>query len=83
MVFDLLLVAAIWPLRNRLRPNGMFFPLFLATYSIGRFFLSFLREEFNEYFGALNEAQVVAIIVVIFTVPLLVWKAQLVRPTTN
>jgi len=25
----------------------------------------------------------VAIIVVIFTVPLLVWKAQLVRPTTN
>ena len=83
MVFDLLLVAAIWPLRNRLRPNGMFFTLFLATYSIGRFFLSFLREEFNEYFGALNEAQVVAIIVVIFTVPLLVWKAQLVRPTTN
>ena len=45
--------------------------------------LSFLREEFNEYFGALNEAQVVAILVVIFTVPLLVWKAQLVRPTTN
>ena len=83
MVFDLLLVAAIWPLRNRLRPNGMFFTLFLATYSIGRFFLSFLREEFNEYFGALNEAQVVAIIVVILTVPLLVWKAQLVRPTTN
>ena len=83
MIFDLLLVAAIWPLRNRLRPNGMFFTLFLATYSIGRFFLSFLREEFNTYFGALNEAQVVAIIVVIFTVPLLVWKAQLVRPTTN
>ncbi len=25
MIFDLLLVAAIWPLRNRLRPNGMFF----------------------------------------------------------
>ena len=61
----------------------MFFTLYLATYSIGRFFLSFMREEFNEYFGALNEAQVVAIIVVIITVPLLVWKAQLVRPTTN
>ena len=83
LVFDLVLLVAIWPLRDRLRPNGMFFTLYLATYSIGRFFLSFLREEFNEYFGALNEAQVVAILVVIFTVPLLVWKAQLVRPTAN
>ncbi|MCI0843807.1 MAG: prolipoprotein diacylglyceryl transferase [Chloroflexi bacterium] len=83
LLFDLVLLAAIWPLRDRLRPNGMFFALYLATYSIGRFFLSFMREEFNEYFGALNEAQVVAIIVVIFTVPLLVWKAQLVRPSAN
>ena len=83
LLFDLVLLAAIWPLRDRLRPNGMFFTLYLATYSIGRFFLSFLREEFNEYFGALNEAQVVAILVVVFTVPLLVWKAQLVKPTAN
>ena len=83
LVFDLVLLVAIWPLRDRLRPNGMFFTLYLATYSIGRFFLSFLREEFNEYFGALNEAQVVAILVVIVTVPLLVWKAQLVRPMAN
>ena len=83
LIFDLVLLAAIWPLRDRLRPRGMFFALYLGTYSIGRFFLSFLREEFNEYFGALNEAQVVAIIVVIITVPLLVWKAQLVRPTAK
>ena len=82
LIFDLLLFAAIWPLRDRLRPRGMFFALFLGTYSIGRFFLSFLRVEANEYFGALNEAQVVAIIVVVITVPLLVWKAQLVRPNS-
>ncbi len=83
LLFDLVLLAAIWPLRDRLRPHGMFFALYLGTYSIGRFFLSFLREEFNEYFGVLNEAQVVAIIVVAITVPLLVWKAQLVRPAAN
>ena len=83
LLFDLALFVAIWPLRNRLRPNGMFFALYLASYSIGRFFISFLREEFNKYFGALNEAQVVAIIVVLVTVPLLVWKAQLVRPNSN
>jgi phosphatidylglycerol:prolipoprotein diacylglycerol transferase len=82
MIFDLVLLAAIWPLRNRLRPYGMFFALYLGAYSIGRFFISFLRVESQEYFGALNEAQVVAIIVVLVTVPLLVWKAQLVRPNS-
>ena len=83
LIFDLVLLAAIWPLRDRIRPHGMFFALYLGSYSIGRFFLSFMRQEFNEYFGALNEAQVVAIIVVIITVPLLVWKAQLVRPAVE
>ena len=79
LLFDLVLLAAIWPLRKRIRPQGMFFALYLGTYSIGRFFLSFLRLETNEYFGGLNEAQIVALIVIIATVPLLVWKAQLVQ----
>ena len=80
LLFDIVLLAALWPLRKRLRPNGMFFALYGATYSIGRFFISFLREEDNVYFGGLNEAQIVALIVIIITVPLLVWKAQVVRP---
>ncbi len=80
LLFDIVLLAALWPLRKRLRPNGMFFALYAATYSIGRFFISFLREEYNVYFGGLNEAQIVALIVIIITVPLLVWKAQVVRP---
>ena len=78
LLFDLALLAVLWPLRNRLRPRGMFFALYAATYSVGRFFISFLREEFNTYFGGLNEAQIVALIVIVITVPLLVWKAQIV-----
>ena len=81
LLFDLALLAALWPLRKRLRPHGMFFALYAATYSIGRFFISFLREEYNTYFWGLNEAQIVALIVIIITVPLLVWKAQIVRPS--
>ena len=76
LFFDLLLVAAIWPLRNRLRPHGMFFALYLGLYSTGRFFISFLREEFNTYFLGLNEAQIIALAVIIVTIPLLVYKAQ-------
>ena len=79
LLFDVALLAALWPLRNRLRPNGMFFCLYGATYSVGRFFLSFLREESNVYFGGLNEAQIVALIVLALTLPVLVWRTQIVR----
>ena len=81
LLMDLAILAAIWPLRKRLRPHGMFFALYLGTYSVGRFFLSFLRAEFNEY-GGLNEAQIIALIVIVITIPLLIFKAQLVKPET-
>ena len=79
LLFDLVLLAVIWPLRRRLRPQGMFFALYGALYSTGRFFLGFLREEFNEYFFDLNQAQILALIVILVAVPLLVYKAQIVR----
>lgn len=79
LLFDLALLLIIWPLRNRLRPHGMLFALYGALYSTGRFFLSFLREEFNEYFLGLNEAQVISLVVMIVAIPLLVYKAQIVR----
>jgi phosphatidylglycerol:prolipoprotein diacylglycerol transferase len=80
LLFDLALAAVIWPLRNRLRPRGMFFVLYGALYSIGRFFLSFLRVESQTYFDFLNQAQVLALIVIVVAVPLLVFRAQIVRP---
>ena len=81
LIMDLAIFAIIWPLRNRLRPNGMLFVLYGALYSIGRFFVSFLRTEANTYFGgALNEAQIVSLVVIAIAVPLLVYKAQIVRP---
>ncbi len=80
LIMDLVILAIIWPLRNRLRPSGMTFVLYGALYSIGRFFISFLRIESNTYFGgALNEAQLVSLVVIAIAVPLLVYKAQFVR----
>ena len=71
------ILAVLWPLRKRLQPSGMFFALYLATYSAGRFFLSFLREEYKEY-GPLNEAQIIALLVMLVTIPLLMYKGRLV-----
>ncbi|PKB83989.1 MAG: hypothetical protein BZY88_01040 [SAR202 cluster bacterium Io17-Chloro-G9] len=85
LLFDLALLALIWPLRKRIRPQGMFFALYGALYSTGRFFLGFLRDECatalycNEYFFGLNQAQILALIVILITVPLLIYKAQIVR----
>ena len=79
LLMDLAILAVLWPLRHRLRPSGMFFALYLATYSVGRFFLNFLRID-NEYLGGLNEAQIIALVVIVITIPLLVYKAQFVRP---
>ena len=77
LLMDLAILAVLWPLRKRLQPSGMFFALYLATYSAGRFFLSFLREEYKEY-GPLNEAQIIALLVMLVTIPLLMYKGRLV-----
>jgi phosphatidylglycerol:prolipoprotein diacylglycerol transferase len=80
IILDLVVLAIIWPLRHRLRPRGMVFVLYGALYSMGRFFLSFLRVETNTYAMGLNEAQIVSLLIMLIAIPVLVYKAQIVRP---
>ena len=83
LLLDLAILALIWPLRNRLRPYGMTFALYLAAYSLGKFFVSFLRTGSfpmdRVWAIGMGEAQYVAIVVLAITVPLLLLKAQVVR----
>lgn len=83
LIMDLLILAVIWPLRNRLRPHGMVFVLYGALYSFGRFFISFLRVEEHTYILGLNEAQIVAFIVFWIAALLLIFRAQFVRLPSN
>ena len=83
LIFCLALAGILWLMKDRLQPHGMLFALFFAGYSIGRFFISFLRVESNTYFFGFNEAQLVALAIMLVTVPLLVYKARLVRPTPS
>lgn len=84
MLLDMVVLAIIWPLRNRLRPYGMVFALYLGIYSFGRFFISFLRTGpppmDQEWAIGLNEAQFISIIVLAITVTILVVKAKVVKP---
>ncbi len=76
MLWNIFVLAIVWKLRNRIKPDGMLFALYLALYSIGRFLITFAREDKIWAFG-MQEAQYIALMVLIITVPLLLIKARL------
>ena len=75
MIWNLVVLIVVWKLWRRLRPPGMVYVLYLALYSIGRFGITFLREDRIWALG-LQEAQYIALIVLAVTVPLLLIKAR-------
>lgn len=79
MLWNMLVLFVIWKLRGRLAPPGMLFALYLMLYSLGRFFIQFLRLD-KEWFAGLQEAHLIALVVLAITVPLLAYKARFVKP---
>ena len=81
MFFNIAILVIIWNLRGRLRPDGMLFALYLALYSVGRLVVQFARIEQTEYVLGLWQAQIIGLIVLAITVPLLLAKARfMARP---
>lgn len=64
LIFDLALLALLWLLRTK-RPfvatPGLLFLAYVATYSTGRFLLSYTRAE-KAWFWGLQEAQVISLL---------------------
>ncbi|MFC1983422.1 prolipoprotein diacylglyceryl transferase family protein [Chloroflexota bacterium] len=52
--------------RNKITQNGLLFLSYLTFYSIGRFILSFVRQEIDTLWG-LQQAQVLAIAMLIIS----------------
>ena len=75
MVWNMLALFIVWRLRGRLKPDGMLFALYLAFYAVGRFAITFARED-RIWGAALQEAHLIALIVLAITIPLLAWKAR-------
>ena len=77
IIWNLLALVLIWKLRDRIRPAGMLFTLYLALYAVGRFAISFLRiETINERAFGLQESHLIAIMVLAITIPILIIKAR-------
>ena len=75
IIWNMLSLMLIWKLRNRLRPDGMLFALYLTLYSLGRFGITFLRQDKVWALG-MQEAHFIALAVLVITVPLLLIKSR-------
>ena len=82
IAWNVLCVFILWKLRGRLRPDGMLFATYLALYALGRFTITFFREDKIWTFG-MQEAHYIAIIVLVITIPLLVVRARFTDPAPD
>ncbi|MDP7469545.1 MAG: prolipoprotein diacylglyceryl transferase [Dehalococcoidia bacterium] len=76
IMWNLVIVAILHRFKGRLKPDGFLFILYLALYASGRFFINFSRVN-DTFFLGLHQAQVIALLVVVVTVPLLAARGKL------
>ena len=80
---DLFIFGILWKLRGRIQPDGTFSLLYLILYSLGRFFLSFLRLDSNTVFLSMSQPQWISILVLVVAIPLLFFNRASLRKQGN
>ncbi len=65
LLMDLVIFGVLMRLLGRIKPDGTLFLLYLASYSVGRFFLSFLRLDSKTVQLGLNQPQWLSLIVLV------------------
>ena len=72
LFWDALVFGILWKMRTRVQADGVLFVTYGALYSVGRFFISFLRSD-NLYFAELRQAQILALATIALAIPLALW----------
>jgi phosphatidylglycerol:prolipoprotein diacylglycerol transferase len=67
MMWNLAALSLLWMLRTRLKIDGLLFFGYVFLYSLGRIFLTFVRQE-QIWFWGLQEAQVVALFALLMSI---------------
>lgn len=75
MLFDFAALALLWRLRSVFKVDGLLFLTAAGLYAVGRFALTFYRVE-KIWFWGLQEAQVIALIVLAASLALVVWRLR-------
>jgi phosphatidylglycerol:prolipoprotein diacylglycerol transferase len=78
IVFLLITFGVLFFLRKRFQPDGSLFLIYLSAYSAWRIGIDFIRDGTPFLFG-LHQAQVIGIIVLLITIPILIWRTRWVK----
>ncbi len=78
LIYNLIVFGVLLKLRGRFKPDGSLFLIYLSLYSLWRLGTDFWRDGTPFFFG-LHQAQVIAIIVLAITIPLLALRTRWVR----
>ena len=81
IIFNLIVFGILLVLRKRLKPDGSLFLVYLTLYAAWRLGIDFIRDGTPFLFG-LHQAQVVSIVVLLITIPLLAIRTRLVKKET-
>ncbi len=74
-LWNLIGLAIALKLRNRLMTDGLLFLNYVSFYAVGRLLLSFVRQE-RVWFWGLQEAQVIAIIILLGSVSAIIYRLK-------
>jgi len=80
IIYNLIALGILLSLRNKLKPDGSLYLIYLSLYSVWRVGVGFLRDGVPFLFG-LHQAQVIAIIVLLICLPLLIWRTRRITPS--
>ena len=78
IIYNLIVFGVLLKLRGRLKPDGSLFLVYLSLYAVWRFGSDFLREGTPFLFG-LHQAQIISLIVLAITIPLLIYRTRWVK----
>jgi phosphatidylglycerol---prolipoprotein diacylglyceryl transferase len=74
-LWNLLGLAIALKLRRHLKTDGLLFFSYLSLYAVGRFVLSFVRQE-NVWFWGLQEAQVIAVGILLVSIAMCIYLTK-------
>ncbi|MBA7659930.1 Phosphatidylglycerol--prolipoprotein diacylglyceryl transferase [subsurface metagenome] len=78
IIYLLIIFGFVLMLRRRLRPDGSLFLVYLSLYSLWRIGIDFLREG-TPFLFSLHQAQIIGIIVLAITIPLLALRTRWIK----
>lgn len=82
IIWNMAAFGVIWSLRRRMKPEGALFFLYLALYAAGDLIVRFFREGEPFLFG-IQQAQLIGIIILLVTVPVLIFRMWRARTGTK